>query len=119
MEIQPGWASEPFCYVTTTGRRTGAAHTIEIWFGVEEGSFYLLAEGRERADWVKNMKATPEVTVKLKDETFQAVARVVTDEVEQGRARRMLAAKYQDWEEGTPMSDWAQTALVMALTPTD
>ena len=105
--------------MTTTGRRTGAEHTIEIWFGLEGSSFYLLAEGRDRADWVRNMKADPEVTVKMKSATFRATARVVTDDEEQGRARRMLAAKYQDWVEGTPMSDWARTALVIALTPTD
>ena len=119
MEIPQEWADEPFCYITTTGRRTGADHTIEIWFGVDAGSLYLLAEGRDRADWVRNMKAHPEVTVKMKNQTFTAVARVVEDPEEQGRARRILAAKYQDWEEGTEMSPWAETALVIALTPTD
>jgi deazaflavin-dependent oxidoreductase (nitroreductase family) len=119
MEIPPEWVDQPFCYVTTTGRRTGAPHTIEIWFGLEAGSFYLLAEGRDKADWVRNMRAHPEVTVRMGDTTFDAVAREVIDDEEQGRARRMLAAKYQDWMEGTPMSPWAETALVLALTPTD
>lgn len=118
MEIPREWANEPFCYVTTTGRRTGTAHTIEIWFGLEADSFYLLAEARDRADWVRNMRADPEVTVRMKDATFQATARFVTDEAEEVRARRMLAAKYQDWVEGSPMSDWAETSLVIALTPT-
>jgi hypothetical protein len=27
-------ADESFCYVTTTGRRTGNPHSIEIWFGL-------------------------------------------------------------------------------------
>jgi deazaflavin-dependent oxidoreductase (nitroreductase family) len=119
MEIPQEWAEEPFCYVTTTGRRTGAEHRIEIWFGLMDGSLYLLAEGRDRADWVKNMKAHPEVTVQMKSETFQATAREVEDDEEGGRARRLLAAKYQDWTEGTEMSPWAESALVMALTPTD
>jgi hypothetical protein len=26
---------EAFCYLTTTGRRTGRAHTIEIWFALD------------------------------------------------------------------------------------
>jgi deazaflavin-dependent oxidoreductase (nitroreductase family) len=118
MEIPPEWADQPFCYVTTTGRRTGVPHTIESWFGLEAGRFYLLAEGRDKADWVRNLKAHPEVTVRMGDTTFEAVATVVTDEQEQGRARRILAAKYQEWAEGTPMSPWAETALVIALTPT-
>jgi hypothetical protein len=32
----PGGAVQ-FCYLTTTGRRTGRAHTIEIWFGEDAG----------------------------------------------------------------------------------
>ena len=34
-------ADEDFAYLTTTGRRTGRDHTIEIWFGLGEGRVYL------------------------------------------------------------------------------
>ena len=117
MEIPPEWASEPFCYVTTTGRRSGEPHTIEIWFALHGGSLYLLAEGRDRADWVRNMRADPAVTVKVRDETFPGRARFAHDPNDDSTARRLLAAKYQDWIEGTPMSDWARTALLVALDP--
>ena len=117
MRIPPEWAGESFCYVTTRGRRSGTPHTIEIWFGLAGNSLYLLAEGRERADWVRNMRADPKVTVKVQDVTFDAAARFVEDRDEEEAARRILAAKFQDWTEGTPMSDWARTALVIALDP--
>jgi len=117
MQIPPEWGDESFCYVTTTGRRSGAPHTIEIWFGLRHNSLYLLAEGRERADWIRNMKADPDVTVTLRDETFTARARFTLDDDEEGAARRLLATKYQDWTEGTPMSDWAGSALAVALDP--
>lgn len=29
---------EDMCYLTTTGRRTGTPHEIEIWFGIREGT---------------------------------------------------------------------------------
>jgi hypothetical protein len=29
-----------YCYVTTTGRRTGSPHTIEIWFALHEDTVY-------------------------------------------------------------------------------
>lgn len=111
------WATESFCYLTTTGRRTGTPHTIEIWFGLAENSLYLLAEGRERADWVRNIRANPSVSVRVGDVTFEATARFVDDHHEEERARRILATKYQEWNEGTPMSDWARTALLLALDP--
>ena len=31
-------AADDFCYLTTTGRRTGNPHEIEIWFAVDPGT---------------------------------------------------------------------------------
>ena len=109
-------ADTSFCYVTTTGRRTGNPHEIEIWFGWSEGAtIYLMAGGGHRADWVRNLKAHPGTTVRIADQTFTGAARVVTDPTEDALARRLLAGKYQAWREGAEMSDWAQTALPVAI----
>lgn len=109
-------ADTSFCYVTSTGRRSGNPHEIEIWFGWSDGAtIYLMAGGGHRADWVRNMKTKPAVTVRIADQTLKGAARVVTDEAEDALARRLLAAKYQGWREGAEMSDWAKTALPMAI----
>ena len=50
-----GLDAESFCYVTTTGRRTGDPHRIEIWFAMTGDTIYLLSGGRGRSDWVCNM----------------------------------------------------------------
>jgi deazaflavin-dependent oxidoreductase (nitroreductase family) len=105
----------PFCYVSTVGRRTGDPHTIEIWFGLAGSTVYLLSGGGERSDWVRNLQANPSVHVRLGDREVPATARVVTEDGEEAMARRLLAAKYQDWREGRPMSGWARTALPVAL----
>ena len=117
MDIPSAWASEPFCYLTTTGRRSGRPHTIEIWFALESGVFYLMAGGRERADWVRNLRAEPNVILRVAGTEMEAIARVVDDDREDALARRLLAGKYQGWEEGAEMSGWAQTALPVAVTP--
>jgi deazaflavin-dependent oxidoreductase (nitroreductase family) len=109
--------SVPFCYVTTTGRRTGRPHTIEIWFGERDGSFYLLSGGGDRSDWVRNIRAEPNVSVRAGDRGWPGVARLVGDPDEEAAARRLLASKYQDWREGRPLSRWASTALVVAIDP--
>ncbi len=113
------WLSEharkDYVYVTTRGRRTGRPHTIEIWFGTDGGSLYLLSGGGDRSDWVRNLLADPSVEIRLAGETRVGRARVVIDGQEEQRARRLLAAKYQDWREPLPMSDWAARALVVAL----
>lgn len=48
---------------------------------------------------------------------LSANARVVTDDDEDGMARRLLASKYQGWREGQVMSGWARTAVPVALDP--
>jgi len=113
--LLPRLGKEEYCYVTTTGRVTGKPHKIEIWFGLNNESVYLLSGGMDKSDWVKNMKKNPSVTVRVAKNTFQATARIVTNQSEETMARHLLAGKYQGWKEGKKLSDWARTALPVAL----
>jgi len=108
-------AGATYVYLTTTGRRTGRPHTIEIWAAAHAGRLYLLAGRGERADWVRNLVENPTVRVRVGAETRAGVARVVRDPEEDALARRLLAAKYQGWREGQPLSTWARTALPVAI----
>jgi deazaflavin-dependent oxidoreductase (nitroreductase family) len=108
-------ADEDFAYVTTTGRRTGRPHEIEIWFGLRDGVVYLLSGGGACADWVRNLLADPRVRLRIGSLEMPARARVVEDADEDAMARRLLAAKYQGWSEGQPLTDWASTALPVAI----
>lgn len=106
-----------FCYITTTGRRTGKPHRIEIWFAGERDSrtIYVLAGGRDRADFVRNAMADPRVTVRIGDREGDATARVLDpDTAEDARARRLLLAKYQQPGKGD-LESWASTALPVAF----
>jgi deazaflavin-dependent oxidoreductase (nitroreductase family) len=108
-------AGEEYCYVTTTGRVSGRPHRIEIWFGLRDKTLYLLSGGGDKSDWVRNMRARPAVTVQLGEHTFAAQARIVGDEQEDALARRLVAGKYQEWREDRPFSEWARTALPVAI----
>ena len=87
MSVRPELATEPYCYLTTRGRMTGRPHRIEIWFALDGDTVYLLSGGRERSDWVKNLRLTPEVTVEVGHEVFPGRARVVDEPDEDERAR--------------------------------
>jgi len=108
-------SKEDYCYLTTTGRKSGLAREIEIWFGVNGNSLYLLSGGGDESDWVKNLRVDPNVTVRIAKHNFNGVARIVSEEREEMMARHMLAGKYQGWKEGKPLSDWGKTALVVGI----
>jgi len=98
-----------YLYLTTTGRRTGRPREIEIWFTERSGRYYLVAEHRERAQWVQNLKLVPRVAVRVGRRKFGAVARVVDarPEPELARAVKKLSEKKYGWGDG----------LVVELTP--
>lgn len=104
-----------FCYLTTIGRTTGIERTVEIWFGLEGDSLYLLSGGGDSAHWVRNLRVDDRVKVKLGRKTYPGVARLVGAPDEEARARRLLAAKYEGWEPGKRLSSWARHSLVVAV----
>jgi deazaflavin-dependent oxidoreductase (nitroreductase family) len=104
-----------FCYLTTIGRKTGTERTVEIWFGREGDCLYLLSGGGDSAHWVQNLRADGRVKVKLGRKTYPGHGREVKDREEDGRARRLLATKYQGWEPGKRLSSWARNSLVVAV----
>ncbi len=108
-------ADEDFCYLTTVGRRSGKPHTIEIWFARENGNLYLLSGGGDSADWVRNLRKTPAVKVRIGSRTVAARARGVTAHDEDALARRLLDEKYMGWKTGKRLSSWARNALPVAI----
>jgi deazaflavin-dependent oxidoreductase (nitroreductase family) len=108
-------ASLPFCYLTTTGRASGQAHRIEIWFALNEGNVYLLSGGRERSDWVRNLAASPGVTLELGQERRETTARVVEAGTEEDAlARRLLVEKYRPGYDGD-LTGWGRDSLPIVI----
>ena len=91
-----------YLYLTTTGRRTGQPREIEIWFTQRGGLYYLVAEHRERAQWVRNLRVAPRVAVRVGRRSFAADARVVDAkaEPELARAVKKLSEKKYGWGDG-------------------
>ena len=105
-------ANEDYCYLTTVGRVTGRPHEIEIWFALDGTDLYMLSDS-DLSDWVKNLRKSPEVTVRIADRTLEGRARVVGEGREDELARRLLVEKY----EKTPgsLSNWRRSALPVAV----
>ena len=76
----------------------------------------MMAGGRDRADWVKNLRREPAVAIRIGEDTYRARARVVApDSPEDAVARQALCGKYQGWRAGQPLSEWGRTALPVAF----
>jgi deazaflavin-dependent oxidoreductase (nitroreductase family) len=85
------------CYLTTTGRKSGNPHEIEIWFAVYGPSLYLVSGNGPTAHWYLNLTADPQVSVRIEGETRIGRARPVTDDEERRRVGDLMGAKYH-WE---------------------
>lgn len=108
-------SGEEFCYLTTTGRVTGNPHEIEIWFGIQNNSIYMMSGGGTKSDWVKNLLKNPNVSVRIARQTFVGTARLVKDEQEEVIVRQMIADKYNEREADGSLDEWARIALVVAI----
>jgi deazaflavin-dependent oxidoreductase (nitroreductase family) len=118
----PSWLTEyanfDCCDVTTTGRRSGKPHEIEIWFGVMDDAMYLISGNGPTADWYRNALANPQVSVRLKRETHNGLARDVTDPHERRRVGDLMGDKYP-WEGdssiGLTRQAWCYDVPVLAI----
>jgi hypothetical protein len=102
--------AEAFLYLTTIGRVSGRARQIEIWFVERDERFYVVAEAREDAGWVKNLTKEPRIVFSVGTRSAResvvpatyAVARIVRDEGDLELAKTVKAlmdAKY-GWSDG-------------------
>ena len=104
-------AADDHCYLTTTGRRTGRPHRIEIWYARDGDRLFLLAGGGRSSDWVRNLVADPAVSVEVDGVEHRGRAVVVEDDE---RARSLVFDKYQPRYDGD-LTDWRARSLPVAI----
>jgi deazaflavin-dependent oxidoreductase (nitroreductase family) len=113
-------ADDDYCYLATTGRRTGRPHEIEIWYAASAGgrTLYLLAGGGGSSDWVRNLAADPVCSVRIgsrQTPARRAHARILAaTDADDPVARTLVYDKYQARYDGD-LTDWRQRSLPVAL----
>ena len=105
-------------YLTTTGRVTGGAHEVEIWFAVTGGVIYLLSGSGGRSDWCRNLDADPAATFTVAGSVRRVRGRRVTDPAEDATARAAVFEKYRSRYAGD-LVDWRQASAPFALDPVE
>ena len=106
--------ADDYCYLTTTGRRTGRLHRIEIWYAIDGSVLYLLAGGGHSSDWVRNAISDPIVQVEIAGVIHSGLARMVEDPDEAARARTLVFEKYAPRSDDD-LSEWRDRATPVAV----
>jgi deazaflavin-dependent oxidoreductase (nitroreductase family) len=100
--------------ITTTGRRSGRPHRVEIWMFEVDGQFIITGTPGPRS-WLANLLADPRLTVHLPEgREVIATATPVTDET---LRHRVFTAEATWWYRSqTPLEDLIASSPMVALT---
>lgn len=91
--------NQQYLYVTTVGHITGNRHEIEIWYVEHEGCYYLVSEKWDKSHWVQNIRANPQVSVRIGETTFEGMGSIPTDEALIAAVKAKMDVKYK-WSDG-------------------
>src|SRR5215831_6181937 len=87
-------ANESTVELTTTGRKSGKAHTTSIWFVYDQGRLYLQSGKEGKSDWYQNLKKNPQLSLKIATLTFSGKAKFIIDTKEAERIHGLFSSKY-------------------------
>jgi deazaflavin-dependent oxidoreductase (nitroreductase family) len=107
-------------YLVTTGRKTGLPREIEIWY-VSDGSRIYMVSDHLNKDWIKNIRANPNVRFRIADQWFEGQARLLEFGTEEDLAvRRIVSLKYhnkpfEELNETDKYPDWNRTGPIVGI----
>jgi deazaflavin-dependent oxidoreductase (nitroreductase family) len=87
--VRHGLAPGSYALLETTGRRSGLPRRTPVGHVVDGDTVWIVAEHGERAAYVRNIRANPNVRIKLADGWRSGTAQVLDDDDPRERLRRM------------------------------
>ena len=92
-------ADNDMCLLTTTGRRSGTAHTVPLLYLSDHGRFVVIASygGRpHHPDWYLNLLDDPDATLQIGGRSYPVTARTA-DPVERAAWWPKVVEAYADY----------------------
>ena len=80
--------------LTTTGRASGSKRWTPLWYVREGDTFFCFSGWGGSSDWLKNVRAHPEVRLRAGSRGWRSRGRLVEDPEEVDRVSGMFAGKY-------------------------
>jgi deazaflavin-dependent oxidoreductase (nitroreductase family) len=80
--------------ITVTGRKSGRAISLPVWFVLEDGKLYLLPVSGSDTQWYKNVLKNPSIRIDAGGDAAEPRAIAVTDPVQVSSVAEKFRAKY-------------------------
>jgi deazaflavin-dependent oxidoreductase (nitroreductase family) len=80
--------------ITVTGRKSGRAISIPVWFVLEDDQFYLLPVLGSDTQWYKNVINNPMIRIDARGAQAEAKVILVTDAAQVSSVVEKFRAKY-------------------------
>ena len=80
--------------ITVTGRKSGRAVSIPVWFNLEDGELYLLPVNGSDTQWYKNVLKNPSIRIDAGGDAAELRAVPVTDPKQVASVVEKFRAKY-------------------------
>ena len=80
--------------ITVTGRKSGRAISLPVWFVLEDGKLYLLPVTGSDTQWYKNVLKNPSIRIETGGEKAELRAVPVTDPKQVASVVEKFRAKY-------------------------
>ena len=107
---------EKLAYLTTIGRKSRKAHTVELWFAFADGKIYLSHEGTY-TDWMRNLAENSQVSIRIDKLTLKAEAVIVKVGSSLAVGKKSLYEKYYGPAPEATINDWFELSTIIELTP--
>jgi deazaflavin-dependent oxidoreductase (nitroreductase family) len=100
--------------MTTTGKKTGKAHKIEIAFHNFDGVLYITGTPGPR-DWYANLEANPLFTFHLKQSTLADLPARAIPITDQAERRRILVRVVHKWNRQDQLEAFVQSSPLVEV----
>ena len=115
--IQQALVHDQTIDITTTGRRSGEARRIEIWFHNIDGHIYITGRPGKRG-WYANLRANPSFTFHLKGSVQADLAARATPITDAGQRRTIMRAVLDSLDRHDPaeLDRWVAGSPLVEVT---
>ena len=114
-EIQHTLENDRLIDITTTGRKSGKPHRIEIMFDYFQGKIYLSGRPNLKKDWYANMLANPGFTVHFKQSLQQDVPATANPVTNEALRRDVFTYTLSKWEEKQDVDLWVKSGNLVEV----